>query len=907
MTLSPGTRLGSYEILSALGAGGMGQVYRARDTRLGRDVALKTLPDCFTDDPERLARFRREAQVLAALNHRHVGAIYGLEEVNGQQVLVLEFVEGETLAERIARGPIPCEDAVLLATQIADALEAAHDKGIIHRDLKPANIALTKEGAVKVLDFGLAKATGTSRAANLDAPTLTSPAPFDWRSERPEHGRAALLTGQGMILGTAAYMSPEQAKGRAADKRSDVWAFGCVVYEMLTGRRPFAGEEISDTLASVLRDEPDYQALPAAARPLTSVLRRLLEKDPARRLRDMGDVKLLMTDAEQPAGPVGNMTNVAGATRSRWIIAAAAIGAAVGVVSAALALPWWRGATPTSRVERFALALAATPPSTEPSGRNIAISPDGSKVVYTTALSSRFQLVVRAIDRVEGTVIAGTDRGRDPFFSSDGRQIGYATLDELRRVSVEGGSSFKICRLSVVFSGASWGPDDSIVFAQAGGLGLFRVPAAGGEPELIAAPDAAKGERNYLRPTILPDGRAVLYTVALRGGQTRIVARRLAGGDASTVVESGFGAEYLASGHLLYAQDQRLMAVPFDPSTLRTTGSPVPIQEDVSTKVLAGVANVAVAGDGTVLYISGGLSRGPRHIVWVDCRGTQTRALEQALEFPRYPRLSPDGSRLAITTGPTVEGNIWVHSLSGASRPPVKLTYENHNLFPVWSPDGKRVLFITRGRTTSLNVVDADGSSPEPETLATNGEPQVPLAWVPGTDLVLVAQVRAETRQDLELFQMTGRSWRRWLQTRFDEVEARVSPNGKWVAYTSDQTGQPEVWLRSFQDAGGPLRISPDGGRDAVWSPDGRELFYRNGSRMMAVKLAPVAPAESTIRLESPEQLFEGGFEQGSQRAFDVAPDGRFLMIATGTRELSASIVLVRNWAEQIKELVRSK
>ena len=882
MTLSPGTLIGPYKILSLLGAGGMGQVYRATDTRLARDVALKTLPGSFTHDPERLARFRREAQVLASLNHPHVGAIYGLEEVSGQQVLVLELVEGETLADRIARGPIPFDDAVVLATQIADALEAAHEKGIIHRDLKPANIALTKDGVVKVLDFGLAKATDTS-TPHLDAPTLTSP---------------VLMTGQGVILGTAAYMSPEQAKGRPADKRSDVWAFGCVVYEMLTGRRPFAGEQISDTLASVLRDEPDYQTLPAAAGALASVLRRVLEKDPARRLRDMGDVKLLMTVAEPHAGSLSSV-----AARPRWIVGAAAVGVAMGVASAALVLPWWRGVPPAPRVERFALALAATPLSTEPSGRNIAISPDGSHIVYTTGSSPRFQLVGRPIDRVEGTVIAGTDRGRDPFFSPDGRQVGYATLDELRRVSVDGGSSFKICRLSVVFSGASWAPDDSIVFAQAGGLGLFRVPAAGGEPHLIAAPDASKGERNYLRPTVLPDGRSVLYTVSLSGGQTRIVARPVAGGDPTTVVESGFGAQYLASGHLLYAQEQRLIAVPFDPATLRTTGSPVPVQEDVSTKGLSGIANVAVAGDGTVVYIAGGMSRGPRHIVWVDRRGTPTRALEEALEFPRYPRLSPDGSRLAITTGPTAEGNVWVHDLGGP-RPPVKLTFENHNLFPIWSPDGKRILFITRGRTNYLNAVAADGSSLEAETLSTNGEPQLPLTWVPGTDLLLVAQVRAETRHDLELFQMNGRTWRRWLQTRFDEIEARVSPDGKWVAYTSDQTGQPEVWLRSFLGADSPLRISPDGGRDPVWSPDGRELFYRNGSRMMAVKVTPGLP---TIRLESPRQLFEGGFEPGSQRAFDVAPDGRFLMIAAGTRDSSASMVLVRNWGHQIAELTRSK
>ena len=323
----------------------------------------------------------------------------------------------------------------------------------------------------------------------------------------------------------------------------------------------------------------------------------------------------------------------------------------------------------------------------------------------------------------------------------------------------------------------------------------------------------------------------------------------------------------------------------------------------MSTKPLNGVANVVAAGDGTVVFVSGGLNRGPRHVVWVDRRGTQSRALEEPLESPRYPRLSPDGARLAITTGPTLGGNIWVHDLSGASRPPLKLTFENHNIFPVWYPGGERILFITRGRTNSLNTVAADGSSPEPETLATNGEPQVPLCWVPGTDLVLVSQVRADTRTDLELFQMTGRTWRHWLQTRFDELEARVSPDGKWVAYTTDQTGQPEVWVRSFLDAGTPIRISPDGGRDAVWSHDGRELFYRNGSRMMAVKVVSAGP---TIRAESPRQLFEGGFEPGSQRAFDVAPDGRFVMIEA-TRGSFASIVLVRNWGHQIQDLARPK
>jgi eukaryotic-like serine/threonine-protein kinase len=427
MPLSPGTRVGPYDVIAPLGAGGMGQVYRARDTRLGRDVALKILPDSFTHDPERLARFRREAQVLASLNHPHVGAIYGIEDVNGQQVIVLEFVDGETLADRIARGPVAVDDALVLARQIADALDAAHDKGIVHRDLKPANIALTTDGIAKVLDFGLATVTEASGAAHFDLRTLTSP---------------ALMTGQGVILGTAAYMSPEQARGRSADRRSDAWAFGCVLYETLTGNRPFGGDDVSETLASVLRDEPDWHALSAEARPLVSVLRRLLEKDPARRLRDMGDVKLLMNDAGQYAVPAFNV-----ATRSRrsWIVGAAAAGLAVGAISAVLAKPWWIAEAP-SRVERFALLSATAPLSTEAPGRNIAISRDGSQVVYTTGSSPHYQLVVRPINRLQGTVIASADRVRDPFFSPDGRQIGYATLDELRRVPTAGGASIRICR-----------------------------------------------------------------------------------------------------------------------------------------------------------------------------------------------------------------------------------------------------------------------------------------------------------------------------------------------------------------------------------------------------------------------------------------------------------------------------
>src|SRR5438128_1571583 len=563
MPLSAGTLLGPYEGASLIGAGGMGEVYRAHDTKLGRDVALKILPDTFTHDPERLARFQREAQVLASLNHPHIGAIYGLEESNGIRALVLELVEGPTLADRIAKGAIAFDEALPIARQVAEALEAAHEQGVIHRDLKPANIKLRPDGVVKVLDFGLAKLAETPAASGAvgvsQSPTITTP---------------AMMTGIGMILGTAAYMSPEQAKGRPADKRSDVWAFGCVLYEMLTQKRAFAGEDVSDTLASVLRGEPDWSALPTETTHLTSVLQRCLEKDVKRRLRDIADVKLLLEAA--PWSQV--VTRGAPSKRAAWMWATAALSLIAGGTTAALLLSSRSGTVPP-RVARFEVTTSEQDLfTTDSPGANVAISPDGSRIVYTSRGGGQYHLVVRELDQLGAKPIAGTEGARDPFFSPDGRQIGFATLEELKRVALGGGPSIRVCPLAgVVFNGATWGPDDSIVFAQAG-QGLFRVSAAGGQPERLAAPDRTKKEMNYIRPSLLPGGRAIVYTVMLQAGQTRIMARTLEGDVTTTVVEGGFGGQYLPSGHLVYGQGDRLMAVPFDVSTLKATDSPLSLQ-----------------------------------------------------------------------------------------------------------------------------------------------------------------------------------------------------------------------------------------------------------------------------------------------------------------------------------------
>jgi Tol biopolymer transport system component len=870
VSLAPGSRLGAYDVVALLGEGGMGQVYRARDTKLNRDVALKILPDAFALDGDRIARFRREAQVLAALNHSHIAQIHGLDEVDGTQFLVLELVDGESLDKRIARGRIPVEGALGIATQMADALEAAHDKGIIHRDLKPANIALTRDGQVKVLDFGLAKAIDNANGASPDAmnsPTITSP---------------AMLSSVGVILGTAAYMSPEQAKGRPADKRSDVWAFGCIVFEMLTGRRAFAGEDVSDTLASVLRGEPDWRALPTDATHLTSVLQRCLGKDPKQRLRDIADVKLWLETASASQG----VTHGATSRRAAWMWAAAALLVIAGGTIAGLFLS--RGRTIPPPVTRFEMTTSQQDLLTRHRpGKYVAISPDGSRIVYTAGRDAAAYLAVRQLDQFDVKRIAGSDGAVDPFFSPEGQQIGFARSGEIRRLPVGGGQSALICRSPALMRGATWGPNDAIVFA-ATGVGLFRVPAGGGDPVSIAAPDRAQKDTNYLAPSFLPGGRALVYTAMLESGQTRIMARTLDSGMTTTVVEGGFGAQYLPPGHLIYGQGDRLMAVPFDVSTLKATGSPVVLQEGVSTKIADGVANVATAADGTGVYISGGAATDTSHLIWVDRRGTQVARIDaRPLENPRYPRLSPDGRRLVLSVGPVQSGQIWIYDLAGSVQP-LRLTFQDHNLFPIWSPDGTRIVFASRGQMLSI---PADGSATEPQQLITHQTLTVPRDWSRGSMLF-------EEMHHLHLLDVTDGKTRRWLQTPVEESDGRFSPDGQWLAYTSDQSGSADVWVRPFPGPGAPVPVSSGGGHDAVWSRDGKELFYRNGSKILSARVVP----GTTFRVEAPRVLFEGGFEPGSWTGYDVARDGRFVMIERETNDSPASIVVIRNWQETLGE-----
>ncbi len=890
MSLSPGTRIGPYQVTALIGAGGMGEVYRATDTNLNRAVAIKVLPASLSSDPDRLARFHREAQVLAALNHPHIAQIHGLETTDGVTALVMELVEGATLADRIAQGAIPLDAAVAIATQIAEALQAAHDQGIIHRDLKPANIKMRPDGRVKVLDFGLAKTMEAAGSASSVAqlPTITSPA----------------LSEAGIVLGTAAYMSPEQARGQALDKRSDIWSFGCVLYEMLTGRMVFPGNTVSDTIAALLEREPDWNALPAPAVPLSGILRRCLEKDRNRRLRDIGDVSQWLEDASARSittAPASEST----ARPSWWIGAAAIAGLVVGGATIGSVVRFG-GRTHPHPVGRFELtASQADSFAADTFGSNIAISPDGSRVAYTANRNGVLQLMVHRLDGFDAQPLAGTDGATFPFFSPDGAQIGYATLDELKRVSAEGGASVSICPVDAGFRGATWGQDNVIVFGKDGGVGLLRVPASGGVPKQVAAPDASRNEQSYLHPSLVPGTDTLLYTVLLNGGHSRVAARKLSGGDAATVAQGGFGSQYLSSGFVVFGQDERLMAVRFNPTTLQATSPAVAVQDTVFTKITDAIANVSVAADGTAAYVSGHNAGSLRRVVWVTRQGTHvSRVIDEPLELARNPRLSPDGRRLALTVGTSGHADIWIYDLDRAGQPQ-KLTFQNHNTFPVWSPDGRRIIYLSitpaGGHMYSL---PADGSSLQPERVIPTGDAgEVPLTSSPDGRYVLFRR-----NDDIWQVDLRDRTSRPWVPTPFSEHASSFSPSGQWVAYSSNPTGRMEIYARPFPGPGAPVRVSSEGGHDPVWARDGKEIFFENAGKLMSARVIKETPS---LRLEPVQLLFEGGFAHDDTdpglRFFDAATDGRLIMIEPTGISNKASIVVIQHWDQELNRLVPAK
>jgi serine/threonine-protein kinase len=902
MALAAGSSLGSYQIVSALGAGGMGEVYRARDTRLGRDVAIKILPDAFVADPERVARFEREAQLLAALNHPHIAAIYGLEETGPAKFLVLELVDGESLAQKLEgiRGSgLGISEALEIARQIVEALEAAHEKAIIHRDLKPANIMLTADGHVKVLDFGLAKAMVSGAASGsagpgglTHSPTLTFAA-----------------TQAGMVLGTAAYMSPEQARGRSADKRSDIWAFGCVLFEMLTGRRAFDGEDATDVIAAVVRGEPDWSALPADL-PLyiSTLLKRCLEKDRKVRIADVAVLRYVMAEGaggDRSAHPVPP----AGARRIQpsALIAGGLTIAAIAAATTWLAMRQTPGPTPPIR-------FSIVPPAGQalqgaPSDRNLAISSDGRYIVYVGG--SNNQLLVRALDRLDAVALPGITGARSPFLSPDGRWIGFFATAELRKVSMSGGPPITVCRLTGAPRGASWGLDDTIVFATGDpSTGLLTVPAAGGEPKELTKPDTAHGEGDHILPAVLPAGRGVLFTIVPRSpveGST-IAVLDLKTNQKKFLIRGGSQGEYVESGHLVYGAADTLRAVRFDLGHLEGASDPLPVVEHVSMG-LTGASNYAISRSGALVYAPGALQEG-RSLVWLDRQGH-----EEPIPAPQRPyaavRLSPDGTRVALDVRDQ-EQDIWIWEL--ARQTLTRLTFDpGLDSNAVWTPDGQRIIFAS-SRQGQINLFwqPADGTGPA-ELLTKSPNSQVPHSITPDGTRVIFREFVPATAIDLELLTLDEkRASQPLLQAPGIQMNGEVSPDSRWLAYQSDESGRNEIYVRPFPNInGGRWQVSTSGGSRPVWAHDGRELFYLDANNLIT---AVAVQSSAGFRAGGPVTMPNAApFVSAPYRTYDVSPDGkRFLLIktirdTTTESKTTPSMVVVLNWLEELKARVPSK
>jgi serine/threonine protein kinase/Tol biopolymer transport system component len=890
-----GKTLAHYEIMSQLGKGGMGEVYQAKDRKLERDVAIKVLPEEFAKDADRVARFQREAKLLASLNHPSIAAIYGLEVSDQTNFLVLELVEGETLANQIKKGPIPVEESLKLALQIAEALEAAHEKGVIHRDLKPANIKVTPDGKVKVLDFGLAKAfAGEQAELNLsNSPTLSNAA-----------------TQQGIILGTAAYMSPEQARGKPVDKRTDIWAFGCVLYERLTGKAAFQGEDVTEILAAVVKSGVNLDLLPENIHPrVREVIIRCLQKDQKKRYPEINqahyEIEQVLTD---PSGLFVQPVTTA-KPRKKLRVGLPWVAVAVVLVAIVAALAGWNLKPPEPRpVTRFEYEL----PEGHQLGdivyaRPFAVSPDGRQLVYATPKG----LYVRPLDQLTTKLIPGTEGATEqPFFSPDGKWIGYSADRQLKKIAIGGGAPVTLCSITnVSMAGASWGTDDTIVYAQYPG-DIMRVPANGGNPKSIIK----KKGVSLIYPQMLPDGKSVLYTDINTLFEDRVMIGSIESGESRELFK-GIAVGYLPTGHIIYGlpNDINLYAIPFDLDSIQVKGGSIPILEGVAGQ--AGI-QFAISNSGTLIYIpaTGKVTAAQYFPIWIDLKGKEQPLAAAAKDYSDYFRISPDGTRVAFTI--TVDGNqdIWVWDLARDTM--TRLTFDDVlDGVPVWTPDSRRIVFISQRGTPGLYWKAADGTG-EVEQLFPHSV--CPWSWS-GDGKTLVFDDRTKgTEWDLGAFSLEGKHEKTTLlQEKNLKTYAKISPGGRWMAYQSNESGKWEIYVRPFPEVNkGKWQVSTNGGNSPLWSPGGREIYYRNGDATMAV----VVETEPTFKPGNPKILFRGNYvsyeTNQTVTCWDIHPDGkRFLMLKrpqetseTSSKELPRQkFNIVLNWYEELKQRVPTK
>jgi serine/threonine-protein kinase len=865
-----GTRLGPYEIVAKLGEGGMGEVYRARDAKLNRDVAIKVLPAQVAQDAERLARFRREAQVLASLNHPNVAAIYGLDEVDDKLFLVLELVEGEDLSERLKRGAIPLDEALELATQIAAGFEEAHEKGIVHRDLKPANVKLTADGKVKVLDFGLAKAyaSDASGASGIDSgnsPTMTHAA-----------------TMAGMILGTAAYMSPEQARAKSVDKRADIWAFGVVFYEMLTGTQLFHGETVSDALAAVLTREFDAKTLPAATpSAIRQLLRRCLERNPKNRLHDIADARIVLDDVlrGETDGPVAAPAATPTLRPQRalpWAIAALAVVSAIGLMLRP------QEAAPPAERPLTAFGILVPPESFLPSADSplLDLSADGRTLIFIAAGSQTSSIYRRSLDRLAIARIEGSEGAAHPLLSPDERFIAFFAAGALRKIPAEGGASVSLAEARAP-RGASWVKDGSLVYSPLYNSGLWRVPATGGAPVAVTTLDAAKGERSHRWPQVLPDGRTVIFTVGLTTSPgdydgANIDAVRLDTGERRTVLQGARMARYSPAGYLVFQRSSMLLAVPFDPEHFATTGEPFTIAEGVGGETSSGAGHFSVSAGGLLAFAPQASIPNESVLVLVDRTGHETELPVPAASF-RRPRLSPDGRRLAYSVGSGAASDDDIYLFDLEENRSQRLTFGQGHAAPLWSPDGKSIVF-TKGRSGEIGMFSkrADGSGGETPVRRTPGIILADSWFADGRHL---AVTDSQGTLDIRMVDTGdgGTIVPLFASETAAEYAAAFSPDGRFVAYTTTETGTDEVFVETYPPGRGKWQVSQVGGLCPVWARDGRELYFVAGDSLMAVDV----DTKDVFRAGPSRKLFTGPYALSipPARNYDVGPDGRFVMV----------------------------
>jgi eukaryotic-like serine/threonine-protein kinase len=890
MALAPGARIGPYEILASIGAGGMGEVYRARDDRLQRDVAIKILPDAFAGDPERLARFEREARTLASLNHAHIAQVYGLERVDPDRpatALVMELVPGDDLSQRIARGAIPLDEALPIAQQIVEALTVAHEHGIVHRDLKPANVKLAPGGSVKVLDFGLAKSAATAPAGGddgLNSPTVASPG----------------LTVQGALLGTAAYMSPEQARGKPVDVRTDIWAFGCILFEMLTGARAFAGDTVADTIAAVVRAEPEWLRLPAdLPTPIRTLLRRCLQKDPHRRLPHIGGARLEIEDAQ--AGPAGPLPSVGPRQRRMGWLAAAT---ACLLSSIGGGLVGWRAARVPGRQApalRVVIQLPADQHLVEASFPPLSISADGHMVAFSvTRQNGATHLLARALDQWEPRAVPGTDGAELSFFSSDRRWLGYVANGALFKTAVDGGVPVRIGELPFRQArGAVWTADNRIVF-NGGNTGLYSMNAETGATSVLTTPDAARGEQYHAWPDLLPDGEHVLFSSVTHNDSTlAVLSLRTGRWRLIDGLRDAAHARYLDSGHVVFLRAGALFAVPFSREQLTPTGAAVPIVREVFLGWSAGLdfPYYAASRSGTLLYVAGAGVPDSRY-VRVDRAGRTGPLLSDPVRH--YPNaagsfhitVSADGRRVALAKrSGRPSSDLWTYDVDAGTG--LRLTRQDANISPVWSADSRRVFFACFAKQSfDLCSIAPDASGPATVVFARERD-QFPTSVSRNDGWLAFHETTPAAGLDLHILRLDGDHGTQAIAaTPADEMDASFSPDSRYLAYSSNESGRHEVYVQAIAGGRGKTNVSRDGGRLPKWSADGKELFFLRGTAIMSVGVT----TRAALQVTSPRLVLDGDYAE----LFDPFPDGQHFARLTVSRRALAQIHAVLGWSAEL-------